>query len=380
MNSNTRSNIDLRVDLLVNIFGDSSTSYKYLFFIGLLDLVNRTSTEAPYLFCFGDIIREMLVLGWYPRSFCKLSFGRVDQIGSILDKLKLDISSLEVNESMLSKRLIDEKLRPAIDEQFDEVKGINIDRYVFFRLLAPFFDECIRGLKDSEKNQKIREKAEEQFETEWPPIYKFSDSKKGIVLHCRWVDYLNKNMKIIRGWALHEWIGHLQKRNPNVPAIISKIEPPSEREGLVKQRKIWKKILEQSKINEKPFFCIYTNTEIDINNFVLDHFIPWSFVCHDQFWNLIPVDPKKNGEKGRFLPRASHIKKFIEFQSLAIMELNKLDGNSQKIIEEEYCTGLSLDADKLRNRKALRKSYNETLKSLVEIAQRLGFQPLSEEF
>ncbi|TPM23822.1 HNH endonuclease domain-containing protein [Mesorhizobium sp. B2-3-6] len=36
--------------------------------------------------------------------------------------------------------------------------------------------------------------------------------------------------------------------------------------------------------------------------FEVDHFLPWSFVVHDEFWNLAPIIPAANRNKSDHLP------------------------------------------------------------------------------
>ena len=43
--------------------------------------------------------------------------------------------------------------------------------------------------------------------------------------------------------------------------------------------------------------CIYTGNPLERNSFDLDHFMPWSFVSHNQNWNLIPTDSSFNSSK-----------------------------------------------------------------------------------
>jgi hypothetical protein len=64
-------------------------------------------------------------------------------------------------------------------------------------------------------------------------------------LHEAWATYLEQNLTIVRGWALNEWAIYLQKRNPNTPAIIKKIQPPLKKPPLTTQRSIWKALLKE---------------------------------------------------------------------------------------------------------------------------------------
>ena len=42
------------------------------------------------------------------------------------------------------------------------------------------------------------------------------------------------------------------------------------------------------------------------NNISIDHFVPWSYVAHDEFWNLHPTTKSINSKKSNNLPLWEH--------------------------------------------------------------------------
>lgn len=68
-----------------------------------------------------------------------------------------------------------------------------------------------------------------------------------------------------------------------------KLEAPATR-NLREQTKIWKNVIEDKHIKD-----LYTGLDFNENNYEeygvlsIEHFIPWSFVLHDQMWNLVPT-------------------------------------------------------------------------------------------
>ena len=71
---------------LLRLFCNTTNSYKYLFFLSLLDhVVNRSDENAPRIKT-HQVIESSLALSWYPHSYFRLSFGKRDQIGLILDQ------------------------------------------------------------------------------------------------------------------------------------------------------------------------------------------------------------------------------------------------------------------------------------------------------
>ena len=77
-----------------------------------------------------------------------------------------------------------------------------------------------------------------------------------------------------------------------------KLLRPEEREPLTRQKKFWNKVIEIG----GPIRCIYKDTPLGRNEYDLDHFIPWSFVSHNQNWNLIPADGSFNSYKSNRIP------------------------------------------------------------------------------
>lgn len=117
-----------------------------------------------------------------------------------------------------------------------------------------------------------------------------------VVMELEWVSYIHKNLQIIKGWLQYNMIIYLQRRNPSVPGIADKLFPPQERK-LEKVKKYWRKIIEMQPIHEIYGQNQLTNTEMSI-----DHFVPWSYVAHDELWNLHPTTRSINSSKGNYLP------------------------------------------------------------------------------
>lgn len=67
--------------------------------------------------------------------------------------------------------------------------------------------------------------------------------------------------------------------------------------NLREQIKTWKTFL-----NYKSIENIYTGKCMEESNFSLDHFIPWRFVLHNEYWNLIPTTKQINSSKNDRLP------------------------------------------------------------------------------
>ena len=97
-----------------------------------------------------------------------------------------------------------------------------------------------------------------------------------IIVNDDWANYINKNQEIIRGWLEYNMILYIQKRNPSVPGIADKLYPPQERK-LEKVKKYWKLIIGMEPVRE-----IYGNEILTEKDISIDHFVPWSYVAHDE--------------------------------------------------------------------------------------------------
>ena len=109
---------------------------------------------------------------------------------------------------------------------------------------------------------------------------------------------LKDNYQILRDFSFWNLNVFLQRRNPNVPDLPSKLVKPIQRESLQQQRGLWNLFIREN----GGFNCIYTDAIIEGSSYDLDHFIPWSFVSHNQMWNLLPADSSINSTKSDKLP------------------------------------------------------------------------------
>jgi hypothetical protein len=348
------------------LFNSTTNSYKLAFFQALLNtLLNRErSGDSDPIFTLRELATEMLALAWYPHNFFRLSFGLQDQTGRVLDRL-----AFSLDERALTNPSTHARLRQAIADQYEAIQADSLLRFVPYRLLSPFFASELKGLKDSQKDRRIRELAGARFSSHSPPLYRFTEDGCAIEVHSAWRDYLVRQAAIIDGWVKHYWIGYLQDRNPNTPAIIKKITPPLQRSPLTRQTRFWQLVMAQSMQR-----CIYTGDPIEPSDFALDHFIPWSFVCHDQLWNLIPASSTVNSSKGSRLPRDTHVDRFIEAQYHALrIGRSQLTETAWNKATEPYVSDLQLSPYELLQSPRLDSAYRNTLSPLISLARQMGF-------
>src|SRR5207249_4892044 len=115
----------------------------------------------------------------------------------------------------------------------------------------------------------------------------YSLDKEHIEINPKWRTYFTRNAKILKHYCLWNLTLYLQDRNPLIPDIPNKLIKPAERQALNEQRRQYWDIVIREKHSLR---CIYTNSEMTIGNYHVEHFLPYSFVSHNLIWNLIPAD------------------------------------------------------------------------------------------
>ncbi|MBV6623958.1 MAG: hypothetical protein KI793_13645 [Rivularia sp. (in: Bacteria)] len=363
---------DASVDIstLSILFESTTNSYKYLYFLSLLDILQRENFDIGMPITFQEIIVEMLANAWYPHNYFKLSFGTQDHIANKLDSLEL-----EITEPILKFRDTDKKLlRTTISNQNinDIVKSIS--KYVPYRLIRPFFAQETRGFKDSEVNAAMINLSKNQFDNK-KPLYCFNAKEQkncnAIILNQDWIEYIRKNYVIVRGWASWEWLKYMQQRNPSIPNVVNKLFMPQQRDSLNKQNKYWQTVLTHQEIK-----CIYSEVQLNKDEISLDHYLPWSFVAHDQLWNLIPTIQSVNSSKSNNLPSEIYFLDFVHLQHLGLnISHQNLSENNWLKYAESFVSDLKIDrADDLLNLEILKNAYEANLKPLITLASNQGFK------
>lgn len=360
----------VEVAALASIFSKTTTSYKYVFFLAILEFIRSHPDGANLVIPFDDLFVEVLAIAWYPHTLFHLSFGSKDQLAAALGELSVTDDQLRCSVSPSNHR----KLRHHIKTSVAESVRAQLQRYVPFRMLTPFFPSELAGLKDQEKNGAIERLSNALF-LERKPLYRIDRDR--IEVHPSWCDYIRKNFLLVHAWTAWMWFDYLQARNPAVPAVGKKLFPVFARESLNKQRRYWEMVLER-----EPLACLYSRRPLTTIE-ALDHFLPWSFVLHDQIWNLIPACTEANSQKSDSLPIIDHyLRDLVDTQVKGLLVAEStLPKRRWETIAEEFVTGLQLPGDcftpeRLREpelRTTLTRGYERTLPSLVLTASNLGF-------
>ncbi|QGU96790.1 HNH endonuclease [Clostridium bovifaecis] len=310
----------------------------------------------------------MIVGAWYPTMQYKLSFG-------MFDNLKKPINYVAVKYGFTSNCNEGKLLEFLCENDDKELKKMmkELTTNVPYRLLSPFFSEKLRGKKDSLKEKLITELSLESESC----LYKIiKGDKDKIVLNEGWADYLKENYRVIKSWIYYKLVCFLQKRNPNVPSIAFKLEAPKVR-NLITATKLWKEIIEVKNVKD-----IYTGEALVEENYEnygvlnIDHFIPWSFVLHDEMWNLVPTFKNINSSKSdKLLNYNKYIDSFCDIQYKAVIYLSE---KGKKRDLEGYVDALKIENFTEYLKYKPKEAFSEKLKGcispLYQIAENQGFE------
>ena len=355
---------ELPINELAQVFRHRVSSYKFYWLLAIIeDLEINCEEEIPK----QRLVDRMLKNVWYPLDYFKLSFGFSDNFNKIADFVN---SYTQIDHSPGAPDLFSQ-LRNKLDEP--ELKEFykridDLKRFVPYRLISPFFNDKLQGMKDYKKNDWIKENAEKHFSTRKPFYY---IKKETIVLHPKWVTYFLRNLEIIKSFIFWHLLQFVQKQNPNVIGLSQKLFKPGSRNFAI-ANKFWKHYLKL----KGSVQCIYSGKNIS-GNYDIDHFIPWRYAVHDQLWNLVPARPEVNASKSDKLPDLSrYLDAFTALQYDAFHAIYAARVKRRDKLLEDY---VQLFQENLVSIAAYSKSSFQdviasSIKPMEQIAKNSGFQ------
>lgn len=362
---------DRHVDVgkLASLFAKTTNSYKFLFFLGLLEVTRGWATTSSPCFTTRQVLEAALAIAWFPHSYFRLSFGPQDQIGRVLDELAPHLPRLPGTLTPDDVK----SMRAALGRALNQDQALELLRYVPSRLLSPWFEPELRGMPDHRKDDALARLSNERFRSN-APLYRLEDDRRAIQLHPDWWGYLWRNRRVIEDWTRWNWLLYMQARNPSTLNVGGKLLPPLERAPLSRQRDFWAKY-----IAHRPLQCIYTG-QVLAPKAALDHFLPWSFVLHDRWWNLVPVGTSTNSAKRDSLPDLDHyLGALVDVHASALVVSRDWLGQDQwRRIALEYSEDLGAPLAGLEGRQddvrdVLHSGYRKVLPTLMGLARIQGF-------
>lgn len=353
---------DVDVSRLSAIFKHKTLAYKFYWFLAILDTVKNNKEGV---ISYNDIASYMFATVWYPLDFYKLSFGPKDGFERIrsyvLEHAKVDNTRNAPHIfSQLSKQLSDEELR-----NINDMTRKELIRYVPYHFLTPFLE----GLIEKEpKYSRIAEVTNQHFVTH-PQQVIYRIIGESIELNPNWVEYLRKYLYILEGFTKWHLVQFLQKNNPNVAAVSEKLEKSVAERDFKQAKPFWKKYL----ASHPELTCIYSGQSITAKNISLDHYIPFSYVAHDQLWNIIPTPKPVNSAKNNSLPsETAYFERYARLQFDAF-SFHVEKGNHKLLVEYCILFGQDLSGILKQPYEWFREGLERAVLPQLQTARNMGF-------
>lgn len=353
----------LNISALAAVFDETTNSYKYYWFLAILDLIREGWEEVIPS---NRLVAYMLANAWYPSVYFMLSFGTQDQMDKAISLVRTHCGLVP----NAPRQQIIECVLDHLNQRDDTSRTIySLLNFVPYRFLRPFFAQTLRGAKDWVVNRRIRALAEASYTDASPCMYRFiAEPVNGIKLHPAWVDYIKQHLHILTGFCLWRLIHYLQRNNPNVPNIAYKLFEPQARDLRI-ARDFWAFVIAQA----GPLHCIYSGMKIPSDGFSLDHFLPWRYVAHDGLWNLVPTLKAVNTSKRDSIPDFVYFEPFASLQYCAVQIAVH---SPRRAWLDDYLLLFRVDrAVQLQhlNFDTFRETLRRTLLPQIEIAANMGF-------
>ena len=275
---------ELEVPYLSRLFDNTSECYKFFWFQAIITKISEGKKEISY----EELVDEMIADAWYMVTEYHLNLGPRDTLESLVHYVQ-GISQMKSSEK---KENVIQYLKNCTDKEVIRRKRV-LTKNVPYRIQAPFMHSMKGKEWDVPEGELIA-----KINRESRLMYYFDElkgMKTKIKINQDWLVYMQKNQEIVKGWLQFRMIMYLQRRNPSVPGIADKLYPPQERK-LEKVQKYWKLLLTMQPVTE-----IYGHQLLSEKDVSIDHFVPWSYVAHDEFWNLHPTTRSINSSKSNFL-------------------------------------------------------------------------------
>jgi hypothetical protein len=357
---------DLGIRHFSGIFNNTTNSYKFYWLLAILEAVKNGYVRPS----FDLLTAEMIAQAWYPVLICHLNFGGQDELSNLVQLLKKQAALSELSQR---EDVRNTAIRNVLESAEFKNKFHQLQRYVPQRLLRPWFSNSLIGLPDHQIDKQIQLLAEQNYERqEYPPLYKFWNEvdNKGIEIHPDWMTYLSQNFRIVRAFVLWSLLAFLQQRNPYVPNLQEKLFPPIQR-NLEYAHKYWDWVLKREKI-----LCPFSEQPIPLKGYSLDHFLPWSFVGHDQLWNLFPVSKSVNSSKSDKLPKLNKYLHPFTIQQYQAMQLFFQQADAKPVkAKEDYVNLFRCDDETIKNMslETFSQHFMDTFVPLEQMAANMGF-------
>jgi hypothetical protein len=341
---------NLPINLLANCFKYKSATYKFYWFLSVLDALENGSRIIEKRRIFSGMIAH----SWYTVNYFHLSFGPQDKIESAIKLIKeVELISVDEKRDVVVQRLM-------ASQRKETLSVLNyFDKQVPHWFLSPWFPQETSLRRIYSATQRFENKALYALHRDY------------IEINPDWEEYLRIHAGILKAFCFWNLAIFLQSKNPNVPDIPNKLFRLPVRNNLTKQREFWDLVIDV----DGPQECIYTGKKLAKGDFAVDHFVPHAFVSHDLTWNLIPVDAIANLRKGDGIPQKKYINSFVD-QQLKGIEIVTKKSPANKCLEDYFTIFPNLTEILNFSDAAIKTRFVQVVEPLMTIAVNNGFQPM----
>jgi hypothetical protein len=123
----------------------------------------------------------------------------------------------------------------------------------------------------------------------------------------------------------------------------------------------------------KEMTDLFSKESIDSADFALDHYIPWSYVAHDELWNLHPTTKYSNSIKGNKIPLNKYNSGFTrtQFDFMQFLLINRETVHLRTYLQLFSCSTNSLSRMEYEQ---FHQLLSNELSLSAQIAQNMGFE------
>lgn len=368
-----------KASYLERMLDNNAASYKYYWFQGILDEVCAGRDTMT----FTRLVARMAAGAWYPVVFFRLRLGASDKLADLVDHL---LSAYHLPRDAKERVVIDAVESNVADDKHLAKLVADRTHNVPYRLILPFYKNELADARMS-----IRASGGKWYDPMADDIifqanqrrpdaamYAIAPDRQSLAVSSEWSKFLRENEPVIRGWLDYRLTQYLQARNPSVPAISMKLRPPVQRD-LAAATRYWKCAMELASLAD-----IYTRKAFTVQHFEtlgslsIDHFIPWSFVLHDEAWDLVPMFKNANSSKSDSLPALErYLQPFCDqqFDAMAAVRKAGLAARHAKQFDSYRAIDSRIDeySDSDRSRELFTQSLRDAIVPLYQIALNQGY-------
>ena len=372
VNSLYENQLDMRC--FARMLESPTQSYKFYWLGAILRLLPNKDEMT-----FEEVVFEMFWDAWYTVSHYHLHLGPTIE-GKSENWIEHAVHIIEQDSDVILPMRKEQFMRLLVKNQDkikDDVDGLI--KNVPYRLLSSFMAEIGGNDKLWDQKKRLIAYLEMLNENVLLPyvIINGRGAMKKIHVHPAWKQVLLDNYSIVKSWVQMKKVKYLQDRNPGVPGIIYKLEDEENKvRKLDKVRELWLAYETASGIN----ICdLYSGEKISSNRLSIDHFVPWSYVAHDEFWNLSPTTKSINSSKSNHLPDWDlYFQRFAELEYLSY----RMIWNHDKVRQEFHkCAKEHLNSPDIEYRlyreglseEAFKNQLQDIVYPVYQAAQTCGF-------